>query len=129
MEHTLAQLGGARVFRKLDDANLGFWEIKLTSESSFLTTFITPFGRFCCNQLPFDITSAPEHFQRKMTELLTGLDSVVCKLDDVLIYRKSQEEHDKHLETVLERIRGSGQVSVFENECSISRTSDRHPRY
>ena len=41
VEHTLAQLGGAKVFRKLD-ANSGFWQIKLADKSSFLTTFITP---------------------------------------------------------------------------------------
>ena len=73
-----------------------------------MTTFITPFGRFRFNRLPFGITSAPEHFQRKMTELLTGLDGVVCMLDDVLIYGKSQEEHDQHLERALERIGNSG---------------------
>ena len=77
MFHTLAQLSGAKVFSKLD-ANSGFWQIKLTDKSSFLTTFITPFGRFRFNHLPFGITSAPEHFQRKMTKLLTGLDGLVC---------------------------------------------------
>ena len=63
VEHTLAQLGGAKVLSKLD-ANSGFWQIKLADKSLFLTTFITPFGRFQFNRLPFGITSAPEHFQR-----------------------------------------------------------------
>ena len=61
VEQTLAQLAGAQVFTKLD-ANSGFWQIPLAKESALLTTFITPFGRFCFNRLPFGISSAPEHF-------------------------------------------------------------------
>ena len=63
-DHTLAQLGEAKVFMKLD-ANSGFWQIELSKESALLTTFITPFGRFCFNRLPFGITSAPKYFKRE----------------------------------------------------------------
>ena len=54
----LAQIGGAQYFSKLD-ANSGYWQIELGLKSAKLTTFITPFGRFCFNRLPFGITSAP----------------------------------------------------------------------
>ena len=94
VEQTLAQLAGAQVFTKLD-ANSGFWQIPLANESALLTTFITPFERFCFNRLPFGITSAPEHFQRCMTELLTNIDGVVCLMDDILVHGRSPEEHDK----------------------------------
>ena len=63
VDTTLAQLTGAVLFTKLD-ANSGFWQIPLAKESRLLTTFITPYGRFCFNKLPFGITSAPEVFQR-----------------------------------------------------------------
>ena len=46
VEETLAQLTGAKLFSKLD-ANSGFWQIRLAEESRLLTTFITPFGRYC----------------------------------------------------------------------------------
>ena len=59
VEQTLAQLAEARVFSKLD-ANSGFWQIPLVEESTPLTTFITPFGQFFFNRLPFGITSGPE---------------------------------------------------------------------
>ena len=72
VEQTLAQIAGACVFSKLD-ANSGFWQIPLARESSLLTTFITPFGRYRFNRLPFGISSAPEHFQRRMAALLKGL--------------------------------------------------------
>ena len=58
VDETLASLAGATVFSKLD-ANSGFWQIPLAEASRPLTTFITPFGRFCFNKLPFGISSAP----------------------------------------------------------------------
>ena len=62
VDENLAMLGESKVFTKLD-ANSGFWQISLDEESKLLTTFITPFGRYCFNRLPFGISSAPEIFQ------------------------------------------------------------------
>ena len=90
VEQSLAQLTGAQVFSTLD-ANSGFWQIPLDEESALLKTFITPFG----------ITSAPEHIQRRMSEILADLNGVVCMIDDVLVYGETQEEHDRRLEKVL----------------------------
>ena len=52
MDVTLGKLAGAKYFTKLD-ANSGFWQIKLTEGSKPLTTFITPWGRYCFNVLPY----------------------------------------------------------------------------
>ena len=93
VDETLAQLAGATVFSKLD-ANSGFWQIPLDEESRLLTTFITSFGRYCFNKLPFGISSAPELFQRRMSTILEGLDGVLCQPDDVLIFGANKEEHD-----------------------------------
>ena len=103
VEKVLAQIGNAKVFSKLE-TNSGFWQIELTAESAKLTTFITPYGHFCFNCLPFDITSAPEHFQQQMSEILQGLNGIVCLVDDILVYGNTQEQHDTHLMTVLQRI-------------------------
>ena len=58
VEESLSKLRGAKVFSKLD-ANSGFWQIPLHKDSQHLTTFLTPFGRYCFNRLPFGIMSAP----------------------------------------------------------------------
>ena len=94
VEETLAQLGDAKVFSKLD-ANSGFWQIKLASESALLTTFITPFGRYCFKRLPFGISSAPKVFQRRMSEILNGIEGTVCMMDDMLVFGKDKEEHNR----------------------------------
>ena len=50
-----------------------------------LNTFITPFGKFYFNCLPFGITSAPEYFQKRMhVRYLIGLEGVVCHMDNFL---------------------------------------------
>ena len=107
IDNTLAQLSGATIYSKLD-ANSGFWQIPLSAKSRLLTTFITPFGRFCFNKLPFGISSAPEHFQKRMSNILSGLDGVVCQMDDVLVFGVDKTEHDKRLAEVLKRIAAAG---------------------
>ena len=113
VEQILAQLEGAKVFSKLD-ANSGFWQIELTPESAKLTTFISPFGRFCFNCLPFGITSASEHFQKSMSSILAGFDRVVCLIHDILVFGRSQSEHDNRLQYTLERIQNSGVTLNYE---------------
>ena len=119
VEETLTQLTGAQVLSKLD-ANSGFWQIPLATKSRLLTTFITPFGRYCFNVLPFGITSAPELFQRRMSSLLQRLPGVVCMMDDVLIFSKDQGEHDARLETVLKCLVSAG-VTLNPSKCEFSK--------
>ena len=89
----LGQLTGATMFMKLD-ANSGFWQVPLAEKSRLFTTFITPFGRYCYNKLPFGISSAPEHFQQRMHSLLEGLQGVLCIMDDILIFGTTRQEHN-----------------------------------
>ena len=109
------------MFSKLD-ANSGFWQIPLASESAQLTTFITSFGRFCFHRLPFGITSAPEHFQRRMSELLSGVPGVVCMMEDVLVHGETQHQHDQRLHEVLKRMQGAG-VTLNADKCEFSKNS------
>ena len=93
VDYTLAQLAGAKIFSKLD-ANSGFWQISISPESRPLTTFITPFGRFWFNRLPFGVASALEHFQKRMSQVLDQCQGVLCKMDDVLVHGPDQTTHD-----------------------------------
>ena len=120
VDETLARLSGAKIFSKLD-ANSGFWQIPLSPSSRLLTTFITPVGRHCFNKLPFGISSAPEHFQRRMSEILVDLPGVVCQMDDILVFGKTQSEHDQHLEAVLRHIEEAN-VTLSPQKCEFSKT-------
>ena len=108
VDTTLAQQSGATVFSKLD-ANSGFWQIPLADESKLLTTFITPYERYCFNKLLFGIScSAMEIFQHKMNEVLHGFPGVLCHVDDVLVYGKDAAEHETRLHATLKRIKEAG---------------------
>ena len=81
VDFTLGKLSGAKVFSKID-ANSAFWQRKLSESSRLLTTFITPWGRFCFNRLPYGISTGSEQFQKCMNNILEGLEGVECEIDD-----------------------------------------------
>jgi transposase InsO family protein len=103
----LASLTGATIFSKLD-CNSGFHQVPLDTESALLTTFTTPFGRYCYTRLPFGISSASEHFQKRMSRILEGLEGVMCLIDDILVHGKDKQEHDTRLMLTLQRIKAHG---------------------
>ena len=121
VDQTLGRLSGAKVFSKLD-ANSGFYQIRLAKESKLLTTFITPFGRYCYNRLPFGISAAPEFFQKKMSQLLEGQDGVLCHMDDILIFGSSQTEHDQRLKIVMDTVEKAG-ITLNGEKCEFSKKS------
>ena len=86
-----------------------------------LTTFLTPFGRFCYNKLPFGISSAPEHFQRRMNNILAGIPGIVCHVDDVLIFGENQKEHDDRLTTALQAIQKAG-LTLNHEKCQFNKS-------
>ena len=107
VDETLAKLAGARIFSKLD-ATAGFWQVPLHKDSAPLTTFITPIGRYCFNRLPFGISSAPEHFQKRLTQMLDGLEGTLCHADDILVFRAMPRGHDDRVHQVLQRLQQRG---------------------
>ena len=107
VDETLAKVDGAIVFSKLD-ATSGFWQIPLHKDSEPLTTFITPFGRYCFRRLPFGISSAPEHFQLRMSQIVAGTPGTLCHADDILVFGKDETEHDNRLCEVLRKFESAG---------------------
>lgn len=118
VEQTLGSLAGARVFSKLD-ANRRFRQIPLSPESAQYTTFISPFGCFYFNRLPFSIASAPEYFQQRMSLILDKLQGVVGHVDDILVWGKDHDEHDTRLHAVLLKFHETG-VTLNMEKCELS---------
>lgn len=83
-EDILPQLNNAKIFTKLD-VKEAYWHVRLDEESSYLTTMITPFGRFRWSRLPFGLSVSSEIFQRKLNEALNGLEGVFTIADDIIV--------------------------------------------
>ncbi|XP_048759371.2 uncharacterized protein K02A2.6-like [Ostrea edulis] len=121
VDESLSKLSGSKIFSKLD-ANSGFWQINLAPESRLLTTFITPYGRFYFNRLPFGINSASEFFQKRMSEILCGIEGVLCHMDDILIFATTQGQHDAILENILSILKDNG-LTLNNKKCEFSKSS------
>ena len=118
VDKSLAKLGNSKVFSKLD-ANSGFWQLPVDEESSLLTTFVTPFGQYCFNRLPFGISSAPEIFLRTLSRILEGLEEgTICQMDDILVCGIDHPVHDRHLRAVLRRLEAE---LTLNDKCEFSK--------
>ena len=107
IEDVTARMPNVKVFSKFD-ATSGYWQLKLTDESSLLTTFNTPFGRYKYVRLPFGINSAGEIWQRAMIEEFGDIEGVEIVVDDFLIWGENVAQHDERLEKFLNRVRQVG---------------------
>ena len=94
---TVAEIVGsipdAKVFSMLD-AKSGFLQIKLDEESSYLTRFDTPFGRYRWLWLPVGLKCAPEIFQRIMDQMIEDIDGAYAIMDDIVVAGPKVELHD-----------------------------------
>lgn len=89
------------------DAVLELFQIPIHKDCVPLTTFITLFSWFCFERVPMEITMGTEVFLTKMKEILDGLDGCDAIMDGTIVFGRT-EEHDKRLNTILEKIGLSG---------------------
>ena len=92
-EDILPQLNNVKIFTKLD-VKEAYWPVRLDDESSYMTTMITPFGRFRWSRLPFGLSVASEIFQRKLHEALNGLEGVFTIADDIIVVGCAETDED-----------------------------------
>ena len=109
IQETLDNLGGSSWFSVLDQGK-AYHQGFITPDSRHLTAFITPWGLFEWNRIPFGLTNAPAVFQRHMEDIVRDLrdEFVIPYLDDIIIFSKTFEEHKVHVQTVLRRLQSHG---------------------
>ena len=100
------QLRGARVYSKIDLCT-GSHQLRVREVAIPKTAFRTRYGHFKFIVMPFGLTNAPAAFMDLMQRVFQPyLDQfVVVFIDDILIYSKSEEEHEDHLRIVLQALR------------------------
>jgi hypothetical protein len=106
------------------DLTAGYWHCVLDEESSLLTTFATPFGRYRWKRLPFGLSSSSEIFQKRVNQALEGLNRILNITDDILVYgvgdtdKEAQQDHDRNLEALLQRCRERG-IALNQNKLKL----------
>lgn len=102
LEELTYRFANATVFSKLD-AKSGYWAVQLDTDSQLLTTFNSPFGRYCFRRLPFGLRTSQDVYQHAMDRLLEGLPGVISIAGDITVYGKDEPEHDRNLHLLMQR--------------------------
>jgi hypothetical protein len=97
------QLVGAKVFSKVD-LHLDYHQIKIRPEDNPKIVFSTRYGLYEYLVMSFGLTNTTAHFMYLMNSVfMPELDKfVVVFIDDILIYSNNEEEHEQHLQIVLQ---------------------------
>ena len=114
----------AKFFTKLD-VIAAFNKIRIAEGDEWKTAFITRYGLYEYLVTPFGLTNAPAYFQDFINSTLHDILDEYCSayLDDVIIYSRTREEHDRHVREVLQRLRTAGlQIDIDKCEFSVSKT-------
>ena len=79
--------------------------VPLHPDSRPLTYMSIDIGRYQWTQLPMGSNVASDVFQKKLDEIFQNAQGVTGIADDMIIYGKSQEEHDIHFLNFLSFVR------------------------
>ena len=87
------------------DASLGYDNLNLDKQLSYLTTFVCPFGRYRYKHLPFGAVLAGDMFQCKNNKIFNDMPNVFGFADDILVigYDKDGTDHDEAVYRVLKQ--------------------------
>jgi hypothetical protein len=96
------QLCGACMFSKIE-LQSGYHQLKVRECDIPKTAFISRYGPYEFTLMSFGLINAPTYFMYMMNKVfMEYLDEyVMVFIDDILVYSRSEEEHEGHLYLVL----------------------------
>lgn len=117
------QLSGSSIFSTLD-LKSGYWQIPMHSKDIPKTAFICSEGLFEWTVMPFGFCNSGQIFQRAMNEIFREFVGkfVFVYVDDIVIFSKTPEEHAKHLEKVLKKLKDYN-LQVKYKKCTFAAPS------
>ena len=96
----------------------GYHHIALDKDAIKKTAFVTPFGKYEYMKVPFSLAQAPAYFQNLMNRVLNGLHFTLAYLDDVIIFSETEEQHLKHIQIVLTRLKQAN-LKLKKSKCAF----------
>jgi hypothetical protein len=114
IEDLFDQMRGARVFSKID-LRSRYHQMKIRPSDIPKTAFSTRYGLYEFIVMSFGLTNAPTYFMNLMNKVfMEYLDRfVIVFIDDILIYSKSDSDHEEHLRLVLQKLRDNQLYAKF----------------
>jgi hypothetical protein len=114
IEDLFDQMKGASVFSKID-LRSGYHQLKIQESDIPKTAFRTRYILYEYTVMSFGLINAPAYFMYLMNKVfMEYLDKfVVVFIDDILIFSKTEEEHERHLRMVLEKLRSNQLYAKF----------------
>ncbi|KAL0537620.1 hypothetical protein IC582_026603 [Cucumis melo] len=108
------QLQGATVFSEID-LRSGYHQLRIKDGDVPKTAFRSRYGHYEFIVMPFGLTNAPAVFMDLMNRVFREfLDTfVIVFIDDILIYSKTEAEHEEHLRIVLQTLRDNKLYARF----------------
>ncbi|KAL0537688.1 hypothetical protein IC582_026673 [Cucumis melo] len=108
------QLQGATVFSKID-LRSGYHQLRIKDGDIPKTAFRSRYGHYEFIVMSFGLTNAPAVFMDLMNRVFREfLDTfVIVFIDDILIYSKTEAEHEEHLRMVLQTLRDNKLYAKF----------------
>ena len=103
IQDIFASLAGRQRFTKID-LRQAYNQLEMNDNSKSNLTINTHKGLYSYNRLVFGISASPSIWQRTMDQVLKGIPNTSCILDDIIITGKTDDEHLKTLEAVLQRL-------------------------
>jgi hypothetical protein len=99
------QLQGVCVFYKID-LRSGYHQLKVRECDIPRTAFVSRYGLYEYTVMSFGLTNIPAYFMYLMNKVFKEyLDKfVMVFIDDILVYSRSEEEHEEHLRLVLQKL-------------------------
>ena len=119
IDDLLDQLYEAKRFSKIDLTS-GYWQIAIAAADRYKTAFRTRYGHYEFNVMLFGLINASATFQSLMNDIFRDMLDVcvVVYLDDILVYSKNDEDHEKHVRQVLQRLR-EHQLYARSSKCTF----------